>query len=839
MSLLSHSPRATRKPVLDDLKLVASYSLLAGLWILASDIFVNRALTGLLHEEVDLGKGLFFILASAGFFFVNLRRRDLQWQRAEEALQLSEQRFRQMAESIQDAFWLSEGPDGRILYVSPAFEKIWGLGVREVIERPERWLETVHPKDRERVTEAWRRGAQVGVYDTAYRIVRPDGSLRWIHAEGFRVQGEDDTLRMAGVARDITQSKLREDAARETADRLELALEGSRTGVWEWEIESDRVYWSPEFLQFVGVSRMEKLRDFMDLVHPDDAGLLWQEVERSLATHENFAAEYRLRTGDGRIIWLASRGQLRCNADGKPLRMVGTCTDVTVRRESEEAYRGLFELSPEAILIQCEGRVRMVNAALVKLLGAQSPADLLDRPVLELIHPDSRPLVAERIRILNEELRPLLAMTRVMFKRVDGTDVEVETVAAPYVYRGLNGAQVVMRDITERTRSEQARADLAARLQEAQKMEAVGQLAGGVAHDFNNLLTVIGGNVTLLKRMQADAGLTTEIMEAVSRASGLTQQLLMFSRKKAMNRVPLSLSKVSEHTLKLLRRVLGEDVSLLTDLPGNLPLTLADEVMLEQVIMNLALNARDAMPQGGTLTLSTHEARFTAEQAEEQSAPAAGTYVCLTVRDSGAGIAPEILPHIFEPFFTTKSVGRGTGLGLATVYGIVQQHNGFLRVESAPGQGASFHVYFPAETESGPQPESLRPEATSSSEGHESILLVEDDPALRRLVNRILVASGYRVLVASNGDEALKLWSTCGPSVDMVLSDLVMPGGLNGLSLVEKLCQDRPDLKVLFTSGYSADLLDQRAANPGERRFLSKPYSPQRLTEAVRRCLDG
>lgn len=384
-----------------------------------------------------------------------------------------------------------------------------------------------------------------------------------------------------------------------------------------------------------------------------------------------------------------------------------------------------------------------------------------------------------------------------------------------------------------------ARKHLQAQLLQAQKMEAVGQLAGGVAHDFNNILAAMLMNIELVQRGHSvDQNLRAslkELEEGAQRAAGLTRQLLLFSRRQTIQVRRLDLNGVVEGLMKMLRRLLGEHILMAFNRSEAAQWVEADAGMIEQVIMNLCVNARDAMPRGGRLTLRTQTVDVGPEAAARHESARVGSFICLTVADTGVGMDGDTQRRIFEPFFTTKEAGQGTGLGLATVYGIVSQHRGWVEVESAPDCGTTFRVFLPASV-------ATTAEAASTESvprgGAETILVVEDDTTVRRTVVRALRQYGYEVLEAANGVEALRLWQTCGNRVSLLLTDMVMPEGMTGLELVQELQRLRPGLKALITSGYSIDLLQRAPDANSTFQFLSKPYAPLTLARAVRACLD-
>jgi signal transduction histidine kinase/ActR/RegA family two-component response regulator len=386
------------------------------------------------------------------------------------------------------------------------------------------------------------------------------------------------------------------------------------------------------------------------------------------------------------------------------------------------------------------------------------------------------------------------------------------------------------------------RLNLEAQLRQSQKMESVGQLAAGVAHDFNNMLTIIQGHSSSLL---ARATLPAEMLEpvqavyfAAERAAGLTRQLLMFSRKNVMQTRPLDLRVTVGNLTKMLQRLIGENISLQFHPSAELPFVTGDNGMMEQVVMNLSVNARDAMPHSGTLTISVDDVRIDENYTQTHPEARRGRFVRLRVSDTGCGMDGSTLAHIFEPFFTTKDVGKGTGLGLATVYGIVKQHYGWLEVESEPGKGTTFDVFFPAENEMATAEKVEAAPLEPVSRGTETILIVEDEPILREMARNILEDCGYTIFEASSGREALDVWNRRTSRIDLLLTDMVMPEGVSGVNLAEQLLAGQPQLKVIFTSGYTANEVSPEVLARTGARFLQKPYAHTELAKAVRDCLD-
>lgn len=408
--------------------------------------------------------------------------------------------------------------------------------------------------------------------------------------------------------------------------------------------------------------------------------------------------------------------------------------------------------------------------------------------------------------------------------------------------RDLSQVVVTGTNITQHRKAEQARAQAESQLRQSQKMEAVGQLAGGIAHDFNNILTAMMIQLDLLSE---EAGLRPEAAEGVeelrkhaARASGLTRQLLTFSRRQVPSKETLALDEVVADAVRMLGRTLGEHITVQFISQPGLPAIEADRGMLGQLLLNLALNARDAMPRGGTLTLQT-EVRPRGNNEDGGSPPAAQSReVMLSVRDTGCGMGPETLTHLFEPFFTTKDVGKGTGLGLAMVYGIVQQHDARIEVESHVGQGTTFRVLFPAASLPCKSPEAAPPQPPPShAVARGTLLVVEDESSVRRMIRVALTRGGYTILEAEDGAKALEIWKQRCNEIDLLLTDLVMPGGIGGLQLARTLRAERPGLKVIFTSGHSRDVVEGADQLPPNDEYLPKPYRIDRLSETVRRVL--
>jgi two-component system cell cycle sensor histidine kinase/response regulator CckA len=590
--------------------------------------------------------------------------------------------------------------------------------------------------------------------------------------------------------------------------------------------------------------RGEQLMDEMR-VHLD----FFIKTEESLLSERSQAAQQVTRTTIGVVLGLAvllggllamfSKRQIVAVSDSYKSALLASQSQAEALgknqqalRESEERYRRLVESSPEAILVHRHEEWLFANTAASQLVGIPSPEDLLGQPILKIVHPDCHETVRRRARdVMNGIQAPLLEVKLI---RQDKSIVHAEIIGIPFNYGGGAAGLLVIRDITGRRQLEE-------QLIQSQKMEAIGRLAGGIAHDFNNLLTaIIGYSQLLLRRLSADDRVRNDIVEIEKsgrRAASLTSQLLAFGRRQMLHPRILDLGLVVSDMDKMLRRLIGEDVELITILDSKTGLIKADPGQIEQVLMNLVINARDAMPGGGKLIIEIHDVELGEDITYRRLGVHAGQYIALSVSDSGCGMDEETQSRIFEPFFTTKEVGKGTGLGLSTVYGIVKQSAGDIWVYSELGKGTTFKVYLPrymGESEAAPL-QTIHP---SLPGGEETVLLVEDEPTVQALAARILREQGYRVLEASNGEEALRVAEEHGAEeIHLMLTDVVMPQ-MSGKEASILFKATRPNSKVLFVSGYTNDAIIHHGVLDAGIAFLQKPFTPDGLLNKVREVLD-
>jgi PAS domain S-box-containing protein len=500
-------------------------------------------------------------------------------------------------------------------------------------------------------------------------------------------------------------------------------------------------------------------------------------------------------------------------------------------RDSEQRYRDLINTAPDLICtVDLEGRFTSLNPAFTAIHGWPI-SEWLGKPFQRLVHPEDRLRAEAAFADALQGKMPAIVEARCLTS--SGGYVHVEVTSTPQVREGnVVGVLAIVHNVTERKHLEE-------QYRQAQRMEAVGTLAGGVAHDFNNLLTAIMGfSELLVDGLREDEGhcqLAREIRRAGDRAVALTRQLLAFSRKHVLAPVSLNLNSVVGEMEKMLRRLIGEDIDFATMLEPALGRVHADPGQIEQVLMNLVVNSRDAMPRGGQLTIATRNVTLDESFVRNHRDIKPGPYILFSVTDTGCGISPKNKKRIFEPFFTTKGPGKGTGLGLAIVSGIVKQSGGEIEVESELGQGATFYIFLPRIDEQAPQ---AKPEASKVPCGSETVLLVEDDDGARCLTRMALEAKGYTILESKNGTEALRLQAEFEDSIALLITDVVMPH-MSGRELADRLTGLRPELKVLYVSGYLDDALVRHGIMESRMAFLQKPYSPAALARKVREILDN
>ncbi|HNB26899.1 MAG TPA: PAS domain S-box protein [Alphaproteobacteria bacterium] len=585
-----------------------------------------------------------------------------------------------------------------------------------------------------------------------------------------------------------------------------------------------------------GYSRDEFLAmTIADIRPPEDVAKLRANLAGlSLGNKHIGLWRHRLKSGaliEADVTWLP------LTLDGQQ-RVLAVVHDVTrhasaeaALRSSEQRFKHIVELVHEAIWIHDNGIITFANPAAARLFGAGDPAALIGRTIFSFLHPEDRRRAQERTDAMMTT-HAALAAVEMRVNGLDGRQRVAELQAVPM----LEGDKILIvasgRDVTAQRQAER-------QLQQAVKMEAVGQLTGGIAHDFNNLLTVIIGSLDLdlAKVPAALRPAIDQAMRAAERGAALTHRLLAFSRQQTLLPGPVDCNKLVAGMGDLLRRTLGEQVEVELRLAPDLKAALADAAQVENALLNLAINARDAMPDGGKLLIETGNQTLDADYVALNPDARAGDYAMLAVSDTGTGMPPEVLAHAFEPFFTTKEVGKGTGLGLAMIYGFARQSGGHARIYSEVGHGTTVRLYLPRLAQAAPA-EAAAPAAPAKSGGGETILVVEDDAKVRRLALAQLESLGYRAIEAANGKEALAIVES-GAVIDLLFTDVVMPGGMTGVQLAEAATKLRPRLRVLFTSGYAEGSMQHRGVGEPGIKLLSKPYRKQLLAQKIREALDG
>jgi PAS domain S-box-containing protein len=759
----------------------------------------------------------------------------LRIRRAERALHESEARLRLIAANTTEAVFAYD-MHRRLIYVNPAVEQLTGYSMEELRQR--NYIDWLLPEDSARMRQLWEDVFKGKAFSgEELRILTRQGELKWSLSSWKPLCDEQGRqIGVQGSERDITERKRAEDALRDSEARLRMLLEQLPACLWSTDTELRITSSVGAGLAALGLKPHQlvgtSLYDYLQTDDPNDPAIL--PHRRAIAGESlSYESEWRGR-------YFQTHLEPLRDAQGTVTGSVGLAFDITERHRAEQAVRDsqrllqvVTEGTPAAIYLKDRhGRFVWVNAAAAATVGRRVE-EVIGKDVAAFQDP-------ETVRRVNEDDRRIMASGHAeTYEQVvtgpNGTQTYLTT-KVPHRDEAGNiiGLLGVSRDISDRKRLEE-------QLRQAQKMEAIGRLAGGVAHDFNNLLTAIMGYSDLILMDCPDPEFPThghaeEIKRAAERAASLTRQLLAYSRQQVLSARVLNLNTIVADMEKMLRRLIGKEIELVTRLDPALRRVTADPGQVEQVLLNLVLNARDAMPDGGELTIDTANVELDDAYAWAHVDVRPGAYVRLSVADTGCGMTEEVRRHVFEPFFTTKEIGKGTGLGLATVYGIVKQSGGHVEVVSAPGCGAVFQVFLPHAREPGRAEDNDGTPARLPT-GSETILLVEDEEAVRTLARSVLRRHGYQVMDAGLGTEALQLCEQHAGPIHLVVTDVVMPH-MNGRELHQQLCRCRPAIKVLYISGYPGDAIGQLGVLEPGCDFLPKPFAPDALVRKVRELLD-
>jgi PAS domain S-box-containing protein len=723
------------------------------------------------------------------------------------------------------------GPDGAVWFANAAYRTL--LGPAPATPLAANVLDVVHPDDRERVARAWR-DASGPSEPLEFRVRHRDGSWRLVEGvvgHGRRADAADEGILL--VLHDVDTRRSAEAALRDSERRYQALTTVSPVGIFHTDAAGSCLQVNERWQAISGRSERDSLGGgLIDAVHPLDRERVRRAFTRALAERRVFRSEYRLERSDGTVSWVIGQATPQWEGPGRFVGYIGTVTDISDRKHAEEALREsenflrtIFDTEPECVkLISREGTIQRMNKSGLRMLEATSDEDVVGRCVSDFIVDEHRAAVQAHIELVfgGENVTVEFDM-----QGLRGTRRTMESHMVPF--RDGEGrvaaALAITRDITARRLLEE-------QLRQSQGLDALGKLAGGVAHDFNNLLTVIQARSEMLLRRVAPGDPPVRDLELILStcvsATDLIRRLLVFGRKQVLDPQPTDLNVVVGNLMPFVRRVIGEDVSLEMSL-SNEPLHVrVDRTQIEQVITNLVVNARDAMPTGGRIGLET--AAITTG-GNETGLPS-GRYAVFTIRDTGVGMDAQTRRRIFEPFFTTKG-GRGTGLGLSTVYGIVTQHGGRIDVTSAPGEGTTFVVHLPRIDVRAASGAGQRGTVTARG-GDETVLLVEDEPAVREVVAELLMGAGYRVVPMTSAEVV------AGPvqerRVDLLVTDVVMPE-VSGPEVAAAVRSQYPRVQVLYISGYPDEILERHGIDPATVVLVTKPFTTDALLTKVREAL--
>ncbi len=742
-------------------------------------------------------------------------------------------------------------PDTGRIDVSDEFRQLWGIAP-DVAVTDAHLVSLVHPEDRA-LTGPFRLGETGNPIDyVEYRVIRPDtGELRWLARRGEAMADADGARRMIGVVLDVTDRKRAEAALAASEARYRQLVETLPQLVWSCAADGACTYLSAQWVAYTGIAEAAQLSlAWLDrVIHPDDRDRTEAHWLGAVAGRHEYDIEYRIRRHDGAWRWFKTRGTPIRGADGAIVEWFGTCTDIddivaardVLARSREALERQVEERTRERdrawnnsqdlqAVLGADGIFRAVNAAWTTVLG-WSPEAVVGRRLLDFIHPDDQ---ARSRAPLAAAMREPLPAHENRYRHRDGSYRWISWLAAPeggLIY--ASGRHV--------TAEHEAAARLEAmqeQLRQAQKMEAVGQLTGGLAHDFNNLLTAIGGSLELLRTRIAQGrladldGYITAAQGAATRAAALTHRLLAFSRRQTLDPRPTDANRLIAGMAELIRRTMGPAIEVEVVGAAGLWVTAIDANQLENALLNLCINARDAMPDGGRLTIETANTWLDAAAGQERDL-APGQYVSVSVSDTGAGMTREVMSRAFDPFFTTKPLGMGTGLGLSMVYGFARQSGGQVRLYSEVGGGTTVCLYLPRHASAETTEAAAAAAAAPAAEPGRTVLVVDDEPTVRMLVAEVLEELGCAAIEAADGAAALAVLRS-GARIDLLVTDVGLPGGMNGRQVADAARALRPGLRVLFITGYAENAaVGNGHLEPG-MQVLTKPFAIEALARRVR-----
>lgn len=831
------------------------YLALSVLWIALSDRLIYQ--TGFAEDtltHIQTIKGLFFVTATTLLLFVLLRRYANAQQDTLIELNTREKQYRLLAENATDIIALLD-MESTILYVTPSVESLIGYTPSEMIG--ENVYRFIHPDDIERIKRkhtSLKENHQPGRLE--YRIQTQNGEAVWFESSFRVIQDEEkQTTQLLTISRNIMDRKTAEGLLQKREKEYRRVVENIQDMVWCVDLNGKITYVSQSVKAVLGYDPNEIVGKSIEAFFDQEVGNFFLkniEDRKKGVLKDTLSFELHHPKKEGGTIICEVRSSPVYNEQGHLTEIVGISRDITRRKEMENALiesQKRYQLALDGAELATwdwdiqTGEV-IYNSRWAEMLGYQ--LEEVEPTVdnwKEKIHPNDRPKVFEALYDHLEGGNPNYEIEhRLQHKNGEwiwvldrGRVIEWDEEGKPSRAAGIHV------DITERKLLQEEKLRLEAQLRQSHKMEAVGQLAGGVAHDFNNLLTtILGCSDMILSEMGRDheyKDMLEAIKKAGERATSLTRQLLAFSRKQILEPKILDLNHLIFDIHKMLHRMIGENIEYIAIPEKNLVRVKADPGQIEQIVLNLAVNARDAMPDGGKLILETKNVELDTDFCRNQPDVSPGRYAKLVVSDTGHGMDAETAERIFEPFFTTKDKGKGTGLGLSMVYGIMKQSGGHITVESEPGQGTTFQLFFPQVKEEESELEEVDESPEIKLRGHETILLVEDDAMVRDFTETILAKHGYTVLSASYADEAFRIHQDHKDPIDLLLTDVVLPK-VSGKEIAQTITAFRPGLKVLYMSGYTDEAIVHQGILEEGIRFLPKPFSGPTLLRAVRRYLD-
>ena len=756
-----------------------------------------------------------------------------------EKIYLSERRFRTVMENAPVGIYLI-GIDGRFLSINIAMCEMLGYSNDELLGLT--FNDITSNEDKEIGSSLMCRAlsGEISTYSFEKRCLHKNGHKVWVSVSSSLMRdNKNNPMYFISHIQDITERKLAEEALKHSEEMFRGVITTVPVGIG---IASDReVQWvNDNLLQLIGRQKEEVVKNSTRIFYSSDEmyNQVGNQFYKDLREKGIAKMDVDWKHKNGRILKIILNG-VAVDQQDLSRGIVFAALDITERKyaeeeliESEERYRRLVEFSPDAIAVHSEGKIVYVNPAAITLLGANNTSDLLGKPFLDIIHPDYRDYIHQQIIAVMKE-NYAIPLTEQKFLRLDGSIVEVEVAALPIVFRKKPAMQIVVRDISEQRK-------LQRQLLQTQKIQSIGTLAGGIAHDFNNILGIILAYSSLIEKGKLPpekfSSSITAINQAVQRGAALVRQILTFARQTDTIFEPMDVSDLIHEILSMLEQTFPKTITLSENIASSLPLIFADRTQVHQALLNLCINSRDAMPQGGLITIAA-EKKTKEHMIERFPAASEEEYLCLIVSDTGKGMDEATCLRVFDPFFTTKEKGKGTGLGLSVVYGIVQAHHGFIDFKSKVGFGTTFQLFFPVAIVK-EQAIDIK-QLTQSFEigGTETILFVEDEDLLIQMVSFLLESKGYTVLCAHNGLEAVNLFQSHNKEIALVITDMGLPV-MTGMDEFKKIKEIDPSVKVIFASGYFEPNIRSELLKDGAKGFIQKPYDPDDILRLIRQVLD-